>query len=64
MNKPLTCLRSTLLLLLALGSTAGCDATCNSGYTLSYVEYTWRVAAEDFGGNARPHGWAKTYWPP
>ncbi len=39
-------------------------ATCNSGYTLSYVEYTWRVTAEDFGGNARTHGWAKIYWTP
>lgn len=39
-------------------------AQCNPGFTLSYVEYTWRVTAEDFGGNSTSHGWARIYWTP
>ncbi|MCY0988515.1 hypothetical protein OV203_15390 [Nannocystis sp. ILAH1] len=39
-------------------------ATCNPGWTLSYVAYEWTATAEDFHGNTATHGWARMYWTP
>lgn len=39
-------------------------ASCNSGFTLSSVEYMWTVTVQDFAGNTRSHGWARIYWTP
>lgn len=36
--------------------------TCNAGFTLKSVTYSWHVTAEDFHGNVSTHGWASIHW--
>ncbi|MFY0537404.1 hypothetical protein [Nannocystis pusilla] len=39
-------------------------ATCNAGWTLSQLTYSWHVTAEDFHGNTQTHGSANIHWVP